>query len=321
MAGAVGYLAVQFIDVGPQGPTEPTAQGKAASQVHLASTGDRPAPAISRPRLVVSPLAGMVNRPVALGVTVDSALPGGTVLVRGLPAGSSISAGQPGRAGEWQIPIGDLGRAVVQPPRDFIGTMNLSVDLARADGAVTDNQVQQLEWSDAAPEPVAPTPVKTTTVVMQTPQTSAVPEFAPPPVGTATVVARTPPSPPARQDTPAAPPEPAKPPVEQSGVQAFASAGTRHLEADEIDKLLKRGSEFLRDSDIAAARLLLRRAAEGGDARAAFALAATYDPVTLKELGLLGVQPEVEKARNWYRVAAERGSSEANARLMRLGNR
>jgi hypothetical protein len=43
----------------------------------------------------------------------------------------------------------------------------------------------------------------------------------------------------------------------------------RKLDRDEIDTLIKRGEHFIASSDLAAARLVLQRAAEGGDAGAA----------------------------------------------------
>ena len=69
--------------------------------------------------------------------------------------------------------------------------------------------------------------------------------------------------------------------------------------------LLKRGEELISQGDIAAARLMLTRAAEAGDARSALALGATYDPAVLGKLGVLGVAADVAQARAWYGKAAE----------------
>jgi TPR repeat protein len=90
---------------------------------------------------------------------------------------------------------------------------------------------------------------------------------------------------------------------------------SRQLERDEIANLLRRGQSALQNGDFAAARLLLRRAAEAGNAQAALALAATYDPTALKELGALGTKADVAQARLWYRRAADAGSAEAMQRL------
>ena len=73
--------------------------------------------------------------------------------------------------------------------------------------------------------------------------------------------------------------------------------------------------------DIAAARLMLRRAAEAHNARAALALAATYDPLVLKKIGAFGVSPDIATARRWYEKAQEYGSAEAPRRLELLASR
>jgi len=120
---------------------------------------------------------------------------------------------------------------------------------------------------------------------------------------------------------PAAPPapppsEPAKEPARELAKElAKEVAKTRILDADEIAMLYHRSEELVAQGDIAGARLLLTRAAEGGDARSALALGATYDPAVLGKLGVLGVKPSPEKARTWYAKAAEFGSGEATRRL------
>ena len=92
----------------------------------------------------------------------------------------------------------------------------------------------------------------------------------------------------------------------------------RRLEPDEIARLVQRGQQLLRTGDIASARLALRRAAEAGNAEAALTLGTTFDPATLREIGVLGFAPNAGQARQWYQKAAELGSSEAPRRLDRL---
>jgi hypothetical protein len=90
------------------------------------------------------------------------------------------------------------------------------------------------------------------------------------------------------------------------------------LAPEEIAMLMTRGEDFLKNGDIAAARLLLRRAAYAGNARAALTLGATFDPAFLAEQGVLGLAGDVAQARVWYERAAELGSREALHRLERL---
>ena len=94
----------------------------------------------------------------------------------------------------------------------------------------------------------------------------------------------------------------------------------RSLEADEIATMVTRGHALLENGDIAGARLLLQRAAESGDQNAAMAMAATYDPAVMNELGVRGVEADVQKARYWYQKASEYGSKEAPKRLESLAS-
>ena len=108
--------------------------------------------------------------------------------------------------------------------------------------------------------------------------------------------------------------QPAPPPPPASRTEA------RSLTPDEVASMLKRGETLLVEGDIASARLLLQRAAEAQDARAAFTLAASYDPIELKRLGVLGAVPDVTKARDWYERARQFGSREAPKRLELLAS-
>jgi len=69
---------------------------------------------------------------------------------------------------------------------------------------------------------------------------------------------------------------------------------------------------------VAAARLVLRRAAERDDHQAALALGGTFDPIVLKRLGIVNFHADPAQAREWYRKAAELGSPDASQRLEQL---
>jgi hypothetical protein len=92
-------------------------------------------------------------------------------------------------------------------------------------------------------------------------------------------------------------------------------------DSPEVAALVKRGQELAAAGDVAAARLTLRRAAEAHNALGALALGATYDPSVLETLGIVGVTPDVAKARSWYEKAREYGSAEAPRRLDLLATR
>ena len=94
-----------------------------------------------------------------------------------------------------------------------------------------------------------------------------------------------------------------------------------HLDPNEIASSLRRGDDLIASGDLAAARLVLRRAANAGDAHAAMTLAGTYDPVILEKLGVHGFVPDVAMARVWYEKAKKFGSAEAPQRLELLASK
>jgi hypothetical protein len=94
-----------------------------------------------------------------------------------------------------------------------------------------------------------------------------------------------------------------------------------HLDPNEIVSSLKRGDALIASGDLAAARLMLRRAADAGDARAAMTLAETYDPAILEKLGVHGVVPDLAMARGWYEKAKRFGATEATQRLELLASK
>ena len=94
----------------------------------------------------------------------------------------------------------------------------------------------------------------------------------------------------------------------------------RQIDRDELAFLVRRGESFINSGDVAAARLMLQRAAEAGDVHAALALASTFDPNTIQELGIQGLAADEAMARLWYERAAQFGSPEAPQRLQQLAN-
>jgi hypothetical protein len=108
------------------------------------------------------------------------------------------------------------------------------------------------------------------------------------------------------------------PVVAESDTKGFT---IRPLDPDEIAALLKRGDELIASGDLGAARLVLRRAAEAGNARAALALAGTYDPIVLEKRAVHGFVPDIAMARSWYEKAKQFGSVDAPQRLEMLASR
>jgi TPR repeat protein len=87
------------------------------------------------------------------------------------------------------------------------------------------------------------------------------------------------------------------------------------LDPQELAILFK---HFLDTGDIVSARLLLRQAANSGNAQAALDLGMTFDPAFLAKWGAAGFTADVAQAREWYKRASNLGSTEAARRLEQL---
>jgi hypothetical protein len=89
----------------------------------------------------------------------------------------------------------------------------------------------------------------------------------------------------------------------------------------EIALLVERGRALFEAGDIAAARLFFRRAANAGDAAAAVAMGATYDPDVLAKRFIRGIEADAKEARAWYEKARALGSPEGPRRIEMLAQR
>ncbi|WP_146210748.1 hypothetical protein [Azospirillum sp. TSO35-2] len=153
-----------------------------------------------------------------------------------------------------------------------------------------------------APEPAAP-PADAPAVVQAV---VAVPLPEPPPVATAAVAAI--------PAVTAPPPAPEPPQRRQEAVQRPAKPPSTIPEAT----LMKRGDDLFAQGDLAGARLYYEMAAEAGNARAAFALGRTHDPLVHERLHVRGLSPDPEQAAAWYRRAIAAGSGDAEQQLQKL---
>jgi hypothetical protein len=133
-----------------------------------------------------------------------------------------------------------------------------------------------------------------------------------PPMPVVTKSAETPPWP---TDAAAAPAEASVAPAEP------APKPVPTMAAEEIERIRTRGEEFLATGDLAAARLLLERAAKARDAGAAFSLASTYDPAVLEQLHVYGAKGDIELAIMWYERAKQYGSKDAGRRLIAIAGK
>ena len=233
----------------------------------------------SAPRLILAQSASRADGDIPLGVQVTGETAGLALEISGLPTGMTISSGRPLGAGAWRIPAPDVGHVTIHPPRGFEGTTDLAVELRHADDTVVDHLSLHLDWQ--SPNVIA---AKSETMVGRSVTAdNAVIKMA------AT-----------------------RHPTEQSDIH---NGPVLRVDRERIDFLIGRSHELISEGDVEAARLLLRRAAEARDPRAALDLGATYDPIMLAILKVHGVAPDISAARGWYEKAKEFGSSEAQRRL------
>jgi hypothetical protein len=191
-----------------------------------------------------------------LGMSVRGPGGGALLVIGGLAKGATLSAGQRATDNSWRLSVADLKNVMIQPPRDFVGAMDLTIELRLADDTLANRRSLRFEWA-----------------------------------GT---------------------------PVPEAKPKAYA---IDQLDSGEIATLLKRADELIASGDLAAARLVLQGPAEAGDARAALAIAGTYDPIVLEKLAVHGFAPNIAMARDWYERAKQFGSADARQRLKMLASR
>jgi len=181
------------------------------------------------------------------------------------------------------------------------------------------------------PPQVAPGLPRSATVVakpnprMPVPETQPVPRIRPVPeaqsVPETQPVRQAQPVPPAAVTRSFVPSTPAPASDLPRGSGADVSSPAGRIEPETVAALMKRGAELIATGDIVSARSMFRYAADASDARAAFALAETYDPTVLGRLGVQGLVPDVANAQFWYDKAMRLGSREAPGRLETLARR
>ncbi len=112
------------------------------------------------------------------------------------------------------------------------------------------------------------------------------------------------------------PPKETAPSKSRDNVPAF-NVGRALTELDAL-QLLRRGLNMLSSGNVAAAQLLLERAADLGSGDAALALATTYDGAPGAPRRGSAVRPNVDLALRWYERAAALGVEGAQKRLAEL---
>jgi hypothetical protein len=310
----------------------------------------------SKPRLIIQPSYGTLDEPAPLGLTVQGPAEEAVVYIEGLMPGMELSAGRPVGADAWEIPATELGDAWIAPPQGFVGTVKLIAKLRLPNNQMADRQAIDIAWqSPISPAPVlpqlqdraglqalSPDPVHIQPdreqAVSSQPLVTAGGRFDGEEVAVVPSIASAPVHQGDQQEV--LPSKLSASTLRQIDSNEIGSvlepiqlmphrdqivpadpsppALQRRLDGEEIILLLKRGKDLIASGDLAAARLMLQRAADANHAEAALALGATYDPFVLRELKVYGFTPDAAMARVWYEKAIELGSPAAPGRLEML---
>lgn len=157
-----------------------------------------------------------------------------------------------------------------------------------------------------AADPVVPPAAPEAAMQAAVPAGAAAPAPPEAPVATAAL--------PAIPPVAAPPAEPQRPQPREVVVQRPAKLPSGIPEA----VLMKRGDDLFAQGDLAGARLYYEMVAETGNAKAAFALGRTHDPLVHERLHVRGLPPDPEQAASWYRRAIAAGSGDAEQQLQKL---
>ena len=253
-------------------------------------------PRINIGKVVLVEPASETPMPIQVG-PIDAIPRNSFVRIRGVPAAAILSEGHSIAPGAWAVPLSVLPNLRISIPVGVSGKSDITIALVQIDGTVLAEA--QAALVVAAAELIAPTqPVA--------PRERSVASIGrpPPPLEAAPPPAPNPPSPPPSA-RPAPPAEP--PPLSDEQKRALS--------------FIVRGRAQAQQGNIAAARLFYQRAADAELAEGALALAGTYDPAELAQMGVAGVQPDIALARRWYEKARDLGAREAEERLRQLSAR
>jgi hypothetical protein len=81
-----------------------------------------------------------------LAISANDAGANDAVIISGLAPGSALSAGREVGRNTWQVSVENLPGVSVTPPRAFVGSMDLTIELRLTDNSVADRKSLQLEW-------------------------------------------------------------------------------------------------------------------------------------------------------------------------------
>jgi hypothetical protein len=241
-------------------------------------------------QFTVADLVGHAGDSLQLNINVPPHKPTDYMLLsfRGLPKNFSLSSGF--RAAEaWLVSAHEAENLRLIAPKDYVGSFKLEVQLLR--GQTADPAVEHVRI-ELRPQ----APAKRAEDAVEAPKAKAKADLPIEPAATTETAAMPGPAP--------------------AGIGQLSKS--THIASDKERQLLDTASRLLTQNDITAARLIYARLAREGSLQGALIMAQTFDPAFLASYQINGLQPDKEKAKYWYGVAASLGSKDASGRLLAL---
>jgi hypothetical protein len=333
-AGTALAAAVWFEAVNWSFPTLPPSEAFSAvfeanrTDKLKANEGDR------TPHLAFQTSIGAINDPLPLGIVVNNSAGGETLVLSDLAEGTKLSAGTALGPARWSVPGRDVDKTFIAAPENFSGSMQVTTKLYSSDNLLLETKDIRFEWTGSRTEN-RPASIDLTNAARP-----AVPDLAldgrdatrfsngsllmsgqgtdAPTTGYSESSARW-----CNQMgqsatdcmsqirsgllPPAHAPSDKKPLAQPSASPPSTPAA-----------LLERGERLLREGNVAAARPLLRRAADAGSADAALDLGISFDPSFVPYANPATADPV--KAARWYKRAFKLGRKDVAADLERITN-
>jgi hypothetical protein len=245
------------------------------------------------PGLIAANVFGPAGAPIRLPVSLNGgrAEDYSFLMFRGLPPEVTLSAGF--RLKEsWAVSLRDMDNLFIEAPAQFQGSFKLEILLIKGRDTPAESRMITVE--------VVPADI-------QIPPTASARQQPVPGPQVLTAAPRT-----------IEPVERVAPSISRA---APATGQSSSVSPQQEEMMMGRATALLASKDIMSARLVLEHLGTNGSAKGALAMGKTFDPAYLQSMDVAGVKPDVAKARQWYKRAADLGETEASARLNALASR
>ena len=98
--------------------------------------------------LFLTPISQPMGEAVALGVVAHDLGDGGLAVVHGLASGTTLSIGQRLNDSDWWLSAIDLSATKIKPPANFVGAMDVTVELRLPNTELVDRQMLHFTWQE-----------------------------------------------------------------------------------------------------------------------------------------------------------------------------